>query len=55
MEGFNKEKVEAVLKEEGILTGDNLEVSVMVAFGYRKEEQKHEKVRQPINDIVEWC
>jgi nitroreductase len=54
MEGFDKEKLEAILKEEGILKDDNLELSVMVAFGYRVVEPKYGKTRQPMSDIVEW-
>ncbi|PFE03542.1 NAD(P)H-dependent oxidoreductase [Bacillus cereus] len=54
IEGFNKEKVEAVLKEEGILSDESFGVSVLVAFGYRAEEQKHDKTRQSMDTIVEW-
>ncbi|WIY60702.1 NAD(P)H-dependent oxidoreductase [Bacillus arachidis] len=54
IEGFNKEKVEAVLKEEGILSDESFGVSVLVAFGYRAEEPKHDKTRQSMDTIVEW-
>ncbi|MFD3445964.1 NAD(P)H-dependent oxidoreductase [Microbacteriaceae bacterium 4G12] len=54
IEGFDKEKVEAILREEGILKGDNLEVAVMAAFGYRKGEPKFKKTRQTMDAIVEW-
>lgn len=54
IEGFNKEKVEAVLKEEGILSDKSFGVSVLVAFGHRLEEPKRDKTRQTMNMIVEW-
>ncbi|MGG2063921.1 NAD(P)H-dependent oxidoreductase [Bacillus sp. S14(2024)] len=54
IEGFNPEKVNAVLKEEGIISDDTFGVSVLVAFGYRAEEPKHDKTRQSMNQVVEW-
>lgn len=56
IEGFNKEKVEEILSEEGILDKDNFGVSCMVAFGYRKNEDKDKaiKLRQPLNEITKW-
>jgi nitroreductase len=53
VEGFDKEKVEAILREEGLLTGDEFGISCMVAFGYRKNEPRA-KTRQPLEQIVEW-
>ena len=54
IEGFDKEKVDSLLRQEGIIKEDNFEVSVMVAFGYRKEEPKRHKTRQTMDAIVEW-
>ncbi|MGQ0417625.1 NAD(P)H-dependent oxidoreductase, partial [Bacillus sp. HC-TM] len=54
IEGFDKEEVDSLLRQEGIIQGDNFEVSVMVAFGYRKEEPKRDKTRQTMDTIVEW-
>ncbi|CAM4163333.1 NAD(P)H-dependent oxidoreductase [Bacillus wiedmannii] len=54
IEGFDKEKVDSLLRQEGIIKDDNLEASVMVAFGYRKEEPKRDKTRQTMDTIVEW-
>lgn len=54
IEGFNQEKVEAVLKEEGIISENTFGVSYLVAFGYRTEEPKHKKTRQTIDAVVEW-
>lgn len=52
IEGFNMEKVEEILTEEGIIDPEHFGVSVMVGFGYRDEEPHREKTRQPMEDIV---
>jgi nitroreductase len=55
MEGFNIEKVEALLANEGILDTEQFGLTAMVAFGYRSPEAiVFEKTRQPLNKIVEW-
>ncbi|WP_367259111.1 hypothetical protein [Rossellomorea marisflavi] len=43
-----------ILEEAGILDSENFGIAVMAAFGYRAEEPRREKVRQPIEDVVEW-
>lgn len=53
IEGFNIEKVEEILKNEGILDTEHFGVSVMASFGYRAKEP-HKKTRQPLNSIVQW-
>lgn len=53
MEGFDKKKVDQVLKDEGVIHEDDFGIACMVAFGYRAKEP-HAKTRQPINDVVEW-
>ncbi|WP_062051572.1 NAD(P)H-dependent oxidoreductase [Bacillus sp. JCM 19034] len=53
IEGFDYDKVQALLGEEGLLEDGHLAVSVMVAFGYRAKEPRP-KVRKPMEDIVEW-
>lgn len=53
IEGFQKDKVEAILKEEGILQGDGFGVSCMAAFGYRVRDPR-EKTRQSADQVVEW-
>ncbi|AKG33940.1 NAD(P)H-dependent oxidoreductase [Paenibacillus durus] len=52
IEGFDKEKAEQILKEEGILKG-NFGIACMVAFGYRLQDPRP-KTRQSIEQIVEW-
>lgn len=54
IEGFHQEKVESLLREEGIMSGDTFGVSCLVAFGYRLEEPQHEKNRQTMDMVVEW-
>ena len=54
IEGFQQEKVESLLREEGIISGDTFGVSCLVAFGYRLEEPQHEKTRQTMDMVVEW-
>jgi len=53
IEGFNREKLEQLLREEGILRGNQFGVSCMAAFGYRAKEQPP-KTRQPLDEIVQW-
>lgn len=53
MEGFDKDKVEQLLKDEGIIKGDDYGIACMVAFGYRAKEPRP-KTRQPLSDVVEW-
>lgn len=43
-----------ILEEAGILDSEHFGISVMAAFGYRAEEPHRGKVRQAIEDVVEW-
>jgi nitroreductase len=52
IEGFDKDAVEQILREEGILE-DGFGVACMVAFGYRVREPR-EKTRQPMEDVTIW-
>ncbi|WP_332693715.1 NAD(P)H-dependent oxidoreductase [Halalkalibacter lacteus] len=53
MEGFEYKRVHDLLEKEGLLEEGHFDVSVMVAFGYRKDEPR-EKTRKELNDIVTW-
>jgi len=53
IEGFDFDKVQAVLEEEGLLENGHLGISVMVAFGYRMKEPRP-KTRKKLEDIVQW-
>ena len=54
MEGFQKENVEKLLSEKGLINVDEYRVSVMAAFGYRADEPKRDKTRQAVDDVVDW-
>jgi len=54
IEGFDADLTEAFLKDELGIDTEVFAPSVMVAFGYRKDEPKREKVRQPLEDITAW-
>ncbi|PLS17513.1 NAD(P)H-dependent oxidoreductase [Bacillus sp. M6-12] len=53
IEGFHFNKVQKILTEEGLLEDGHLAVSVMAAFGYRKNEPRP-KTRKDRDDIVLW-
>ena len=54
VEGFDVDRMEAFLKEELEVDTEAFGTAVMVAFGYRKEEPKREKVRQELEEITAW-
>ncbi len=53
IEGFDRDKVNQVLKEEGLLDENHFGVVCFVAFGYRVREPRP-KSRQKLKDLVEW-
>ena len=53
IEGFNRDAVEEILIEEGILDIQHYGVSVMAGFGYRATEPP-QKTRESIASIVKW-
>jgi len=53
IEGFNLEECDNLLSKEIGYSQDEFKLSVMVAFGYRLNEQP-KKSRQPLSDIVEY-
>lgn len=53
-EGFQKEPLETLLAERGILDRDVYGVACMASFGYRKEPPKRPKTRRPMDQVVEW-
>ncbi|KKK36730.1 hypothetical protein WQ57_17895 [Mesobacillus campisalis] len=53
IEGFDFEKVNGLLEEDGLLEDGHLALSVMAAFGYRAREPRP-KTRKPMKDIVQW-
>lgn len=53
IEGFNMEKMNHLLAEEGLLEDGHFTISVMAAFGFRVKEP-NTKTRRPFDDIVKW-
>ncbi|MDQ0226019.1 NAD(P)H-dependent oxidoreductase [Metabacillus niabensis] len=53
IEGFDFDKVQKILDEEGLLEDGHLAISVMVAFGYRAKEPRP-KTRRKLEAIVQW-
>ncbi|GMK47466.1 putative NAD(P)H nitroreductase YfkO [Paenibacillus glycanilyticus] len=54
MEGFDLDAVNELLNKKGLLGDDEFSLSVMVAFGYRKENPKRPKKRLPLEEIVQF-
>ncbi|MGD0035325.1 NAD(P)H-dependent oxidoreductase [Paenibacillus illinoisensis] len=54
IEGFSYQDVHRILEEEGLLENGAWDISMMAAFGYRAEEPKREKSRQPLDKITKW-
>lgn len=54
IEGFHRDKVDALFAQEGLFNPAEFGVSVMASFGYRAEEPKRAKTRQPLDDLVLW-
>lgn len=53
MEGFEKENIERLLAEEGVLDTEHFGVACMAAFGYRLNEPG-EKTRRTADDTISW-
>lgn len=55
IEGFDRDQVDRILKEAGIIDIEHFSIAVMVAFGYRaKNTRIPEKTRQPLEKVVQW-
>ncbi|KGE16545.1 NAD(P)H-dependent oxidoreductase [Paenibacillus wynnii] len=53
MEGFERDNIEKVLIEEGIMDPEHFGISCMVAFGYRQYEPG-KKTRQSADQVIQW-
>jgi nitroreductase len=42
------------LPRRGLIDPDRFGVSVMASFGYRAESPRHEKTRQPLDELIIW-
>lgn len=54
IEGFHAEKTETLLKEKFGVDTEKYGLSYMVAFGHRKAEPAHPKVRRDFTEVVSW-
>lgn len=54
IEGYDQKAVDQLLIEEGLIDAKHFGISGMVSFGYRAEDPRRGKTRQPIEDIVIW-
>lgn len=54
MEGFDKNRVEEVLINEGVLDTNQFGVVAMLAFGYKKLPLEWTKKRRALKDVVTW-
>ncbi|WP_226666234.1 NAD(P)H-dependent oxidoreductase [Metabacillus litoralis] len=54
IEGFDYEKVNEMLDNEGLLEDGKFAASAMVAFGYRAEDPARPKTRRATEDVVQW-
>ncbi len=54
IEGFDREKIESILSEEGIINASDFGVAAMVAFGYKKADLDWPKTRRVKEEVVTW-
>ncbi|WP_037285606.1 NAD(P)H-dependent oxidoreductase [Saccharibacillus sacchari] len=54
IEGFNYDKVNEILDNEGLLEDRSYQVSVMAAFGYRTQEPSRVKNRREYDSVIQW-
>lgn len=55
MEGFDRERFEEILEQEGLLDREHFGVSVLVVFGYRPEDAMiHPKTRGAASELIQW-
>lgn len=54
IEGFNYDKVNAILAKAGIINSDKEGIASMVSFGYRLCDPKHPRSRKPREKGITW-
>ncbi len=52
MEGFNKDSVEKILIEEGIIDPEHFGLATMIAFGYKNRDHRP-KTRRCMEEVLE--
>ena len=53
IEGFNRDAVEELLTQEGLMDPTHFGVSAMDGFGYRAKEPRP-KTRQSADEVIQW-
>ena len=54
IEGFNYDKVNAILAKAGIINSDKEGIASMVSFGYQLRDPKHPRSRKPREKVITW-
>lgn len=54
IEGFNYDKVNTILAQEGIIDPDKEGIASMVSFGYRLRDPKNPRSRKPREEVITW-
>ncbi|MCY7162627.1 NAD(P)H-dependent oxidoreductase [Streptococcus lutetiensis] len=54
IEGFNYDKVNAILAKAGIINSDKEGIASMVSFGYRLCDPKYPRSRKPREKVITW-
>lgn len=54
IEGFDYDKVNAILDNAGLINPETEGIASMVSFGYRLKEPKHPRTRKPREEVVTW-
>lgn len=52
IEGFNYEKVNAILAKAGLIDAEKEGIAAMISFGYRLKDPKHPRSRKPREAVV---
>lgn len=52
IEGFNYDKVNAILAKHGIINPDTEGISSMLSLGYRLRDPKHSQTRKPREEVI---
>ena len=54
IKGFHEDKINEILTEMALIDPSEYGISVMVAFGYRKEEPRHPKTRRDAEEVIQF-
>lgn len=54
IEGFNYDKVNAILAKSGLINPEKESIASMLSLGYRLKDPKHPRSRKPREEVVAW-